>query len=357
MITHSFELPLTEIKRDWRQDAKYFYGRLGYKLVFESESEMLFRAGSKLGNILSFNPAKIERELVIKKAESALFCTLNVSLDFRSQPNIEIEYTEWEIGAFYVFLKGCHISEIPPKPNARKAIFISLLGIFKMIAINAVIGILIVMLIFSVLRWIENLAQDGPRINLNENLNDAERAREGLADVYIMPFYGFSEGLASALAAKLSEDLKINVRATASLPMPENAFDNNRQQYNADAFYKPEIDAACNLKDLKKGTVFIGIVPGSIFIKGTQFRYVFACQFDTQFSVVGDYEMRSPRVPEGLYHARLYKIVKRQIGKTYYKKPPSADKNSVMKSPVMSVEDLDDLGFKFLVEEKRKKSK
>ena len=351
MITHSFELPLAEIKRNWRQDAKYFYERLGYKLILETESEMLFKAGSIIGNILSFNPAKIKRELYIKEENNKIFCSLNVSLDFRTQPNLEIEYTEWEIGAFRIFLGAYHISEIPPKPNTKAAVFIYLLGVFKIIFINTGIAVLAVMLIGFALRYatlkMSDFMYDGPRINLNENLSGTEKARAGLADVYIMPFYGFSEGLASALASNLSEDLKINVRTTAALPMPKNAFEKKRQQYNTDAFYKAEIDAACRLQDLKKETVFIGLVPGSIFIKGTQFRSVFACQFDSQFSVVGDYEMRSSHTPEWLYHTRLYKMVKRQIGKTYYKKPPSADKNSLMKSPVMSVADLDDLGLDF----------
>ena len=83
--------------------------------------------------------------------------------------------------------------------------FIYLLGGFKLIFINAVIAVLAVMLIGFALRYatlkMSDLMYDGPRINLNENLSGTEKARAGLADVYIMPFYGFSEGLASALAS------------------------------------------------------------------------------------------------------------------------------------------------------------
>ena len=195
-----------------------------------------------------------------------------------------------------------------------------------------------------IMQKVNNL--EGPRINLNENLSPTQRAREGLTDVYLMPFYGFPESLAGAIAAKLSNDLKINVRATPVLPIPENAFDTNRQQYDANAFYKPEIDLACKLLDLNSQTAFIGLVRGSIFIQGIPARFVFACQFDPKFCLIGDYEMLSG-ADESLYHTRLYKMIKRQIGKAYYKKQPNSDENSLMKSPVMSTVDLDELSLDY----------
>ena len=68
-------------------------------------------------------------------------------------------------------------------------------------AILIVILALIVGLARSyIMQKVNNL--EGPRINLNENLSPTQRAREGLTDVYLMPFYGFPESLAGAIAAK-----------------------------------------------------------------------------------------------------------------------------------------------------------
>ena len=341
-------MPLSEVKCDWRQGARIYFEKLGYKVAFECDTQIILRAGSRFGNIISFNPEKIERELAIKQENNTLYCVLNVSLDFRTDPQAEIEYTIWEIDSFRIFLSGA--GNIPPKPSIAKSLFISFLGqtkrIFKSV-LGFVILVAVVMLIrIYIMPEINNLIVGGPRINLNEGLSPVQRAREGLADVYLMPFYGFPESLAGAIAVKLSEDLKINVRTTNALPIPENSFDTNRQQYDANAFYKPEIDAACTLQDLGSNTVFIGLVRGSIFIKGVPQRFVFACQFDPKFCLVGDNEMLF-EANESLYHTRLYKMVKRQIGKAYYKKQPKSDAGSLMKSPVMSTKDLDRLGLEY----------
>ena len=193
---------------------------------------------------------------------------------------------------------------------------------------------------------INSLIVGGPRINLNENPSSTQRACYTATDIYIFPFYGFPESLAGKIAVKLSEDLKINVRTTPSLPIPENAFDTNRKQYDANAFYKPEIDLACTLQDINSQTVFIGLVRGSIFIQDNPARFVFACQYDPKFCLIGDNEMLLA-ADESLYYTRLYKMIKRQIGKTYYKKQPNSNSNSLMKSPVMSTADLDALPLEY----------
>lgn len=254
---------------------------------------------------------------------------------------MEIEYALWELASFKVFLSKS--GNIPQKPNASKFILLSLLGFAKQILKYAfafiILGAVLILVRIYIMPKINSAIVGGPRINLNENLSSTQRAPEGVADIYIFPFYGFPESLAGAIAVKLSEDLKINVRATPSLPIPENAFD-------ATAFYKPEIDIACTLQDIGSRTAFIGLVRGSIFIQDAPARFVFACQYDPKFCLIGDHEMLSG-ADESLYYTRLYKMIKRQIGKTYYKKQPNSESDSLMKSPVMSTADLDALPLEY----------
>lgn len=348
VVSHYFKMSLREVKYNWKEEAIYFFERQGYKIAYKSHSEYVFKAGSKLGNIISFNPAKVEREAVIREENNKLYCELRVSLDFRICTQLEIEYALWELASFKVFLSKS--GNIPQKPNAPELILLSLLGFAKQILKYAfafiILGAVLILIRIYIMPKINSAIVGGPRINLNENLSSTQRAPEGVADIYIFPFYGFPESLAGAIAVKLSEDLKINVRATPSLPIPKNAFDANRKQYDATAFYKPEIDIACTLQDIGSRTTFIGLVRGSIFIQDAPARFVFACQYDPKFCLIGDHEMLSG-ADESLYYTRLYKMIKRQIGKAYYKKQPNSESDSLMKSPVMSTADLDALPLEY----------
>lgn len=231
VVSHYFNMPLREVKYNWKEEAIYFFERQGYKISYKGDTEYVFKAGSQLGNIISFNPAKVEREAVIREENNTLYCELRVSLDFRICTQLEIEYARWELASFKVFLSKS--GNIPQKPNAPELILLSLLGFAKQILKYAfafiILGAVLILVRIYIMPKINSAIVGGPRINLNENLSSTQRAPEGVADIYIFPFYGFPESLAGAIAVKLSEDLKINVRATPSLPIPKNAFDANRK--------------------------------------------------------------------------------------------------------------------------------
>ena len=349
-----FEIPLADIAIDWKEGAKSFFGRLGYELKTEEENLIILKAGSKIWNVLSANPVVHWRQARIVLEGETLKFQLKTSIDSRIIPEVDASYINWEAASFIGFLTG-EISDIPSQPKmGRMMLQTAILAVKSIVSISVITVCVVVLSIYGI-QWgfylIEKIKANitgFPQINLNEYMDSVEQAKIGIADVYLMPFYGFSESLAAALASKLSKDLNINVRTTTALPIPDGIYNNNREQYDAQGFYKPQINAACTLGDLKKDTVFIGLVHGSIYMPGTPFRFLFAVQFDPKFSVVGDYEMRNIGVhPESLYHTRLYKIVKRQIGKTYYNKKPTSIPGSLMKSPLMSTLELDALGMEF----------
>lgn len=131
VVSHYFKIPLIEVKYNWKEEAIYFFERQGYKISYKGDTEYVFKAGSQLGNIISFNPAKVEREAVIREENNTLYCELRVSLDFRICTQLEIEYARWELASFKVFLSKS--GNIPQKPNAPELILLSLLGFAKQI--------------------------------------------------------------------------------------------------------------------------------------------------------------------------------------------------------------------------------
>lgn len=173
VVSHYFKMPLREVKYSWKEEAIYFFERQGYKIAYKGDTEYVFRAGSKLGNIISFNPAKVEREAAIREENNTLYCELRVSLDFRIDAQLEIEYALWELASFKVFLSKS--GNIPQKPNASKFILLSLLGFAKQILKYAfafiILGAVLILVRIYIMPKINSAIVGGPRINLNENLS------------------------------------------------------------------------------------------------------------------------------------------------------------------------------------------
>ena len=349
----SFEIPLADISADWRECSKIFFANLGYRIKEEGKNSIVFKAGSKLWTILSLNPANCLREACLSEENGVLKFQIATSMKIHRMSESDAIYINWEAESFIAFLTGL-TNESPSPPKTWLLIAQSIAAIAKNLALNVIITVAIMLFAIYGIRGgiylVEKIiAQTSgvSQIDLNEYMGNDKQVQIGAADVYLMPFKGFPEPLAKALASKLSQDLNINVRTAAALPLPEGIYNNKRQQYDAYGFYKPQIDAACTLGDLKVNTVFIGLVRGSIYMPDTPHRFLFAVQFDPKFAVVGDSEMRGMAIPENLYHTRLYKMVKRQIGKTYYDKKPTSSPFSLMKSPLNNTFELDALGMEF----------
>lgn len=190
-----------------------------------------------------------------------------------------------------------------------------------------------------------------PSTPKNELLIETEAPKaqvaSGLADVYLMPFYGFDESLAWKFANKLSDELGLRVRATTSLPFPKDALDASRKQFIAEKFYEPMARANLRIYDVKPSCVYIGLVRGSIFSHNAGYRFVFAL-YSQNMAIVGDAEIGAlGTAPDFVYNERMLKILKRAIGKLYYNYRPSSDINSLMYSPLMSVKDLDAIGSNY----------
>lgn len=72
--------------------------------------------------------------------------------------------------------------------------------------------------------------------------------------------------------------------------------------------------------------------------------------FDNNISIVATERLVPYRVTnrdeaEKIFGERVYKVLKRTIGLQYFKYKRKTDRNSLIFSPIMSVTDLDRMGF------------
>jgi predicted Zn-dependent protease len=165
------------------------------------------------------------------------------------------------------------------------------------------------------------------------------------ADVYLIPFEGFSDVDASGLSVFLSKDLNIVVKATGCMPVPNDTYDPTRQQHVADRFGEYIHNYSKTLSDTKPNTIYIGILADDMYPENSNWNFCLSANFE-KVSIIATDRL----VPHGvtdkqqagkIYGDRLLKMLKRVIGMQYFGYPRSSDPRSLMFSPLMGVDELD----------------
>ena len=173
---------------------------------------------------------------------------------------------------------------------------------------------------------------------------------DGPVDVWLMPLDGFPHAMVTSLARRLSSELHINVRASTHAGTNRQMYSENGQMISEQVLHEIE-PAISRLYDITPKTAYIVLTATDLNGADGTTRFVFATHFTGKKSVVSMArlsdaffgESERPKVTE----ERLYKIVKKSIGIQYYGFPRSTKLESVMYSPVMSLDDLDASGTEF----------
>jgi predicted Zn-dependent protease len=173
---------------------------------------------------------------------------------------------------------------------------------------------------------------------------------EGPVDVWLMPLDGFPRAMVTSLARRFSSELHINVRASTHAGT-------NRQMYSASGQMISEQVvrelslAISRLYDTTPKTAYIILTSADLNGADGTTRFVFSTHFPGRISVVSAARLSDAFFgrPERqqITEERLYKIVKKSIGLQYYELPRSTKMQSVMYSPIMSLDDLDAVGTTF----------
>jgi len=166
-----------------------------------------------------------------------------------------------------------------------------------------------------------------------------------------MPIEGFPPDYARELEKKFSAELGLNVRATVHAGRTPQMFGPSRQMISERVRDELKVPLR-RLYDVTPKTIFIVLTRDDLNGADGGTRFVFATHFPPErLSVVSMArlsdsffgKMDAPAVTK----LRLYKMVKKAIGLQYYGYARSTDLNSVMYSPVMSLDDLDVVGTSF----------
>jgi predicted Zn-dependent protease len=170
-------------------------------------------------------------------------------------------------------------------------------------------------------------------------------------DVWLMPLEGFPPEYTRDLEKKFSTELGLNVRATVHVGRTAKMFSPSDQMIAERVRDELRVPLQ-RLYDITPKTIFVALTLYDLNGEDGGTRFTFAMHFPPErLSIISmarlsDKFFGKTDVPT-VTKMRLYKMVKKAIGLQYYGYARSTNLNSVMYSPVMSLDDLDATGTSF----------
>ena len=170
-----------------------------------------------------------------------------------------------------------------------------------------------------------------------------------VTDVYLVPME-FPSSLAIKLAQDLKDELGIQITVSVQMGTSPEMYLAERRQYNVSEIFKEGRTVLQRIKYQEKTPFAVILTSKDINTPPYNLRFHFATH-TKGMSVVSTARMdnRNFGLPSDneLLYSRLKKMVKKAIGYGYYGYKRSLDRNSVMYSPIMGMQDLDEIGIDY----------
>ncbi len=168
--------------------------------------------------------------------------------------------------------------------------------------------------------------------------------------LYFVPVGKFPPASLNHLVAYCERKFGLTIEALPPISPERQAVDYGRQQLIAEELIAQMKRAHPGLARNPRA-IFIGITATDMYIRGYTWRYAFAYREDGRFAVISSARMDQANFglspAPALFYDRLHKMISRYIGILIYRLPVNENKNSVLYSPILGVDDLDSIGENF----------
>ena len=173
-----------------------------------------------------------------------------------------------------------------------------------------------------------------------------------MPDVYIVPFGDVSVDAANTWGEFLGDDLNIRFKVLNTVSFPPASFNFARRQFITETIADAIVQIRHKMLFKKSRVVFIGLLNHDMYPTTHDWRYCYALNFlegeRNRISVISTKRLSSTADnAQKVFTARLYKLLKRAIGFQLYGCGTTSNSDSVLYGPLLSVEDLDNMGMKF----------
>lgn len=172
----------------------------------------------------------------------------------------------------------------------------------------------------------------------------------GPKTIYLVPIGKFSAVPMDELKTYYHDRFGISVEALPLLPFDQTTYDPDRQQLIAEELIE-QIKRGCPEQAQDENAIVIGLTDGDMYLRQMEWQFGFNYRADERFAVVSCARMDPINFGKPanakLLSSRARKMLTKNIGIMYFKKPASTNPKSVLYNNILGLEDLDRMGEEF----------
>lgn len=159
-----------------------------------------------------------------------------------------------------------------------------------------------------------------------------------------VPVGAFPEDWLADLVARYDRTLGLRVEVMPPIPIDPSIVDPERRQLIAEKVVLLIKDVNPTVADDPRVSI-VGLTTHDMFIQAFSWRFAFGYREDDRIAVVSSARMDptffDQPANQALLEARFRKILAKNIGHVYYRRPLSRDRRSIMYGHIMGLDDLD----------------
>lgn len=171
-----------------------------------------------------------------------------------------------------------------------------------------------------------------------------------LCRIMFVPIGNFPSTSLQTLADYYEKTLGLHIDVHPTIPFEGSMMDRARGQLIGEELIR-QLKMAFPEQAQNRTVMMMGFTRGDMYIRQKEWRFAFAIREDGRFAVISTARMdpESFGFPpnDAVLVRRLLKMTSKQIGLYYYGLPERQEKSSVLFSPILGVDDLDNISMDF----------
>jgi predicted Zn-dependent protease len=171
-----------------------------------------------------------------------------------------------------------------------------------------------------------------------------------LCQITFVPIGNFPSTSLQALASYYEQTLGLHIDVRPAIPFEESMMDRSRSQLIGEELVNG-MKTGYPTQAQDRSVMMVGFTRGDMYVRHKDWRFAFATREDGRFAAISTARMDpvSFGLPpnDGVLVRRLLKMTSKQIGLYFYELPERQEKSSVLYSPILGVDDLDEVSMDF----------
>ena len=175
-------------------------------------------------------------------------------------------------------------------------------------------------------------------------------ASKQLCQITFVPIGDFPSTSLQTLANYYEKTLGLHIDVQPTIPFEDSMIDRSRGQLIGEELING-MKAGYPTQAQDRSVMMVGFTRSDMYIRHRNWQFAFATREDGRFAAISTARMDpvSFGLPpnDGVLVRRLLKMTSKQIGLYFYGLPERQEKSSVLFSPILGVDDLDEVSMDF----------